>query len=88
MARHAGFKNLKDSIAAIKHKPSAYDILACLSSYYPETFEDFCSEFGYDEQSLSNYPKVMEIFTACKAEERGLRQLFNDDELEQLSEIA
>ena len=34
-----------------KIKPSVYDIFACLQKYDPETFEDFCAEFGYDTDS-------------------------------------
>lgn len=31
--------------------PTMYDVLTCLTKYDPDTFEDFCSEFGYDTDS-------------------------------------
>lgn len=63
--------------------PSAYDVLASMSGYYPETFEDFCSEFGYDEDSI----KAKETFEAVQKEELGLRRIFTTDQLEKLAEI-
>jgi hypothetical protein len=30
--------------------PTAYDVLACLQKYDPGTFENFCSDFGYDTE--------------------------------------
>src|SRR6185312_12921531 len=28
-------------------KPTAYDVLACITKYDPGTFSNFCSDFGY-----------------------------------------
>ena len=70
---------LKDKII----HPTSYDILTCLTKYDPGTFEDFCSEFGYDEDSrsaFSTYGKIVEEWTAIKA-------LFSEQELEKLREI-
>src|SRR5688572_20209656 len=38
-------------------EPTAYDALSCVSSdaYTPEDFADFCSEYGYDEDSRKAY---------------------------------
>lgn len=63
--------------------PTNYDILACLTKYDPETFEDFCANFGYDEDSR----KALKIYEAVKKEFTDLCTLFNDDELSELSEI-
>ena len=95
LARRCGIENKRTGhidykmVAKLKNKkPEAYDILACLSSYYPETFADFCDEFGYSNDcDLSEYPKIMGIFEACKTEERGLKSMYSEQELEQLSEI-
>lgn len=68
--------------------PSAYDILACLDSYVPDTFEEFCSEYGYNEQPLSDHNKVMSIYLKCKEQASGLKAIFSESELYQLTEIA
>ncbi len=39
------------SIAGAGKTPTPYDVLACLQKYDVGTFEDFCGEFGYDEDS-------------------------------------
>lgn len=83
-----GRLDAKELKAAREHKPNAYAILSCIGGYVPEVFEDFCSEFGYDDQALSEYPRVMNIFTQCQMEARGMRQLFTEGQREQLSEIA
>lgn len=63
--------------------PSAYSVLACLTKYDPGTFENFCSEFGYDTDSK----KAESIYNAVKDEWRNIQSLFNDSEIELLQEI-
>jgi hypothetical protein len=47
----------------IKHiSPIAYDVLACLTKNDPGHFEDFCSEFGYNSDSL----KDLEIYKSVE----------------------
>jgi len=64
-------------------KPTSYDILACLQTYPVYTFEDFCSEFGYDNDSI----KALKVYEAVKDEYNNLCRLYTDQELELLSEI-
>ena len=49
----------------------------------PETFEDFCSEFGYDEDSRS----AEQIYLACVKEYKQLTRIFTDEQMEELREI-
>jgi len=62
-----------------------YDVLACISSdaNCPETFRDFCAEYGYSDDSLS----AMQTFRRCSAFSKRLRAFFTPQELEELSEI-
>jgi len=70
-----------------RRMPSAYDILACLDTYCPDTFEDFCSEYGYSDQPISEHDNVMRIYMAVKDQAKGLKAIFDDDQLEQLADI-
>lgn len=76
-----------DSFDAMQkgEEPSAYDALTCVSSdaYTPEDFADFCSEYGYDEDSR----KALNIFKRADRFARRIRAFFSEAELEQLSEI-
>ena len=63
--------------------PSAYDVLACLTKYDPGTFENFCSDFGYSTDSKS----AEKIYTAVCDEWKNIQCLYNDIEIELLSEI-
>lgn len=63
--------------------PTAYDIIACLTKYDPGTFEDFCSEFGYDEDSR----RAERTYNAVKEEWVGVQTLWTDEEIEKLWEI-
>lgn len=65
--------------------PSAYSVLACISGDVncPETFEDFCAECGYDEDSRKAFAK----FERCAEFARELRAFFSDEEQAALSEI-
>jgi len=59
--------------------PTAYDLLASITDYDPGSFSDFCSDFGYDEDSRSaektyknvkkEYVKVVNFFTSEQLDE-------------------
>lgn len=63
--------------------PSVYDVLACLQKYDPGTFEDFCSDYGYDEDSRT----AERIYFAVQKEYTQLARLFTPDEMDELAEI-
>lgn len=67
--------------SAIKH-PSSYDILAALTKSDPETFDDFCSNYGYSNDSR----KAENIYFAVQKEWREVNRLFGDV-LEELQNI-
>lgn len=66
-----------------KISPTEYDVLACLTKYDPGTFENFCSEFGYDTDSRS----AEKTYNAVKDEYNNLCALFNDEEMQLMAEI-
>ena len=70
------------SIAAGDAMPTPYDILARLD-YWEGDFSDFCSEYGYSDDSIS----ALAIYDAVIRQSEGLRELFTFDELEKLGEI-
>lgn len=74
--------NFGQSIANEGKKPSKYDILACLTKYDPGSFEEFCSDFGYDSDSRKAY----EVYEAVCKEWEGVEKVFIGI-LEQLQEI-
>ena len=64
----------------------AYDALVCCSSeiHCPDTFKEFCSEFGYDEDSR----KAEKTFKSLKKFSDKLRKFFDSEEIrDDLSEI-
>lgn len=63
--------------------PSAYSILACLIKNDPGDFENFCGEYGYDSDSRKAYTTYENV----NEEWEGIKGLFTDEEIEQLSEI-
>lgn len=76
-----------NSIAAMEkgETPSAYDVLACISGdvYCPDTFADFCAEYGYDEDSR----KAEQTFKRCRKFADRINAFFAPEEIERLSEI-
>jgi len=62
-----------------------YSVLACISGdiYTPETFADFCAEYGYESDSI----KALQQFRRCSAFAKRLRAFFTEAEQAQLSEI-
>lgn len=63
--------------------PNAYDILACLQKGDPGTFENFCGDFGYDQDSR----KAEKTYHAVVDEWKNIEKLFTEEELELLQEI-
>lgn len=67
-------------------KPTAYDILACLSGSidaHCQDFEDWANDLGYDPDSR----KAEKVYNAVCAESRALSRMFSDSELDVLREI-
>jgi len=80
---NSGYKYL-NPVGWIKRakKPTAYDILACLTKYDPGTFEDFCDNFGYDTDSR----KAEKTYFAVQKEFSECQKMFGDV-IEELAEI-
>ncbi len=74
-------KELKEKKAAAQ--PTAYDVLACMTKYDPGTFENFCSEFGYNEDSCT----AEKIYFAVQKEYSQLTKIFTPEQLEEMQEI-
>lgn len=64
-------------------EPNAYSILACLTKCDPETFEDFCGNYGYDIDSR----KAEKTYRGVVEEYKNVAMLFNDNEIELMQEI-
>ena len=60
------------SLADGSKEPTLYDILACLTKYDPESFENFCSEYGYDSDSRT----AERTYKAVCKEFAGVDRLF------------
>lgn len=71
-------KYIKDNLS-----PSAYDVLACLSPVYEDTFEDWCASYGYSPDSRT----AEKVYNLCIDQDRNIRKLFTHSELEKLIEI-
>jgi hypothetical protein len=64
-------------------EPTLYDVLTCLQKYEVGTFEDFCGEFGYDNDSRT----AEKTYKAVVKEFKAMERLFNSEELEVLQLI-
>lgn len=63
----------------------AYDVLACISGDVncPDTFKDFCGEYGYEADSI----KALQTFRRVSAFSKRLRAFFTEAEIADLQEI-
>lgn len=63
--------------------PTAYDVLTCLTKYDPGTFDEFCSEYGYDTDSR----QAFKTHKAVVREWKNIKKLFTPEQIEVLQEI-
>ena len=63
-------------------KPTAYDVLSCVQRYDIGTFDDFCSDFGYDTDSR----KAEKTYFAVQREVSECQRIFGDS-MEDLENI-
>jgi hypothetical protein len=75
--------NFGQSISSGPEEPTMYDVLSCLQKYDVGSFEDFCDDFGYDNDSRS----AEKTYKAVCKEYEAMERLFSSEELELLSEI-
>lgn len=64
-------------------QPTAYDILTVVTKYDPGTFEEFCSELGYDTDSR----RAENTWKAVVKEWKGISRIFTDEQIDALQEI-
>ena len=57
---------------------TAYDVLAAIQKYDVGSFDNFCSEYGYDYETQAEKRKVMNIYNAVVKEYEKIDLLFND----------
>lgn len=77
-------------------RPTKYDVLACLTKWDYGSFEEFCSEMGYEVYDFDSYSrnnpnyynmKAMKTYKAIQKEYNNVMRLFGDV-IEELAEIA
>lgn len=64
-----------------------YSVLAGLGHVVPDSFDDFCYEYGYEFKDESEYIKTKTIHLACIDQNKNLKKLFTEDQLNLLSDI-
>jgi len=67
-----------------RFEPTPYDVLAAITKSDPGTFEDFCSDFGYDTDSR----KAEAVYFAVQKEWTKVRRFFTAEEIEEMQQIS
>jgi len=63
--------------------PHPYEVLACITKRNPWSFSEFCSDYGYSEDSR----KAKKLYKATLKEWKGVEAFFTAEEREALQEI-
>ena len=81
--RFTFYQSRNESTGTGENLPTAYDVLAGIEKYEVTDFADFCSNYGYDEDSRAAY----KTYKAVKREWENVNKLITADQLELLQEI-
>lgn len=84
--RHNGKQftfNYGQSIQAGGQEPTMYDILTCMQKYEVGTFDDFCGNYGYDNDSI----KAHKVYKAVAREYKNMLRVFGETILDEMQEI-
>jgi hypothetical protein len=76
-------QSINDSTGTGKNKPTSYDIISCLITTEVDSFDEFCSISGYDNDSR----KAFKIYKDVKREWENIVKLFTPEEIKILQEI-
>ena len=76
-------QSIHDSAIQPRKEPTAYELLACITKSDPDTFENFCGDFGYDADTKH----AQKIYRAVIREWQKVERFFSADEIEALQEI-
>lgn len=68
-------------------KPTAYDILSCLTTYDVGDIEDFIFDYGYEIKKKGDFTRIQYIYNAVKKEYEDVCRCFTENQIEQLCEI-
>lgn len=63
--------------------PTEYAILSCITKNNPETFKNFCQDYGYNEDSI----QALEIYKKVQDEWYNIERLYSPKEIEMLQEV-
>jgi hypothetical protein len=78
-----------NSKKANKKNPSMYDALSCLQKCDVGNFEDFCSDFGFNSEPISQYNRIKKLYNDLRKEYEGFSELFDNGEIpEDILEIC
>ncbi len=80
---HHSIDNGFNWVGEYKYQPTAYSILACLQKTEPGSLEEFCSDCGFNPDSI----KDNKVYAAVCKEYNGLSKLFTQEELDEMAEI-
>ena len=72
-----------DSAIQPRKEPTAYELLACITKSDPDTFENFCGDYGYDADAKH----AQKIYRAVVREWQKVERFFSADEIDALQEI-
>lgn len=81
-------ENINRKAGVPRKKPSAYDILSCLTTYDVGDIEDFISEFGYEIKKRGDLTRIQNIYNAVKKEYEDVCRCFTEEQIEKLQEIV
>lgn len=60
-------------------KPTNYDVVACLEWYEVGTFQDFCFNFGYNEDSI----RALNTYLKCQKQQEELFAIIPEEKIKE-----
>lgn len=84
--KHPHYKGHWQNELSKRVAPTAYTVLACITTMPPENVEDFIADYYHDAKA-ADFPRIYTAWKACMKEAADVMRVFPRESIDELNDI-